>query len=405
MKRNTHKKWAPLVVFSIFILLFVIVMLTVVTRLHLPSEKEAIRHETAVSETESSIFIAAETTVLEQAVETAASEPTSTLVPTAVPQVVSIPAAEYFNSHTSQEEYMSWIRKLSGAEPVTIDGQETTIATRYSYAMFANQDNAKAEAFLLEQIGGIVPASAITVEPFTFADGSSNNTWENIVVTFPGQTNPDEQILYTAHYDSCVALTNDDPLVFAPGANDNGTGVAALMEALKTFSKTTFDRTVKVVFFSGEENFMQGSKAYIEAHSADHIVGVINVDMFGYDGDGDRCFEIHVGAEGSDALGQAVIQAIDTWQLNLRYDYITYRAMELSDYYPFYMRQIPTVMIEENFLDATSEGGCVGKDPTPNWHLPSDTVDDVMSAYAFDISRAATLAVLSLAGANPIVME
>lgn len=340
------------------------------------------------------------------------TEPEPTLEPTEIPTAVSTPTQafadpiQYFLSDTNQERYAQWIRALSGDTPVTIGGQEYTIKTRYSYAMFPGQDNAKAPEYLMEQLLQWVPAEMITYEPYEYRDAVSNYTWYNIIVTFPGTVKPEEQILYTAHYDSCVALTDVNPLELAPGANDNGTGVAALLEAIPTFAKTSFEKTVKVIFFSGEENFMQGSTAYAAAHASDNIVGVINMDMFGNDPENERCFEIHVGTmPESDPLGRAFEAAIKDYSLNLTYDYFNYVAYELGDHTPFWRAGIPAMTAMENFTEDSTPGGC-GPRPYPkNWHAPTDFIVDVNIPYAFDIARAGTITVLRLAGAQPILMQ
>ncbi len=339
----------------------------------------------------------------EKIAETAAAEfvPTETPEPTDAPKTVD--AADYFLADSSQERYADWIRKLSGELPVTIGGQEYTIETRYSYAMFNGQENAKAAEFLLETLRQWVPEEYITYEPYEYRDSTSVYTWYNIIVTFPGTVSPDEQILFTAHFDSCVALTDVSPLDHAPGANDNGTGVAALLEAMPTFAKTTFDKTLKVIFFSGEENFLAGSQAYVNAHSGDHILGVINMDMYGNDPDNARCFEIHVGTlEDSNPLGEAFRQVIADYDLNLTYDYFRYVAYEKGDHFPFWSANIPAMTAMENFVSDSTEGGC-GPCPNPkNWHGVNDYIADINVPYAYDISRAGVITVLRLAGAHPI---
>ncbi len=366
----------------------------------LPSavERDAVYTQSA----ETQIAVMAEAAEAELA-ETAAVAfvPTETPVPTAAPQTVE--AVDYFLADSSQERYADWIRKLSGELPVTIGGQEYTIETRYSYAMFNGQENAKAAEFLLETLRQWVPEEYITYEPYEYRDSTSVYTWYNIIVTFPGTVSPDEQILFTAHFDSCVALTDVSPLDHAPGANDNGTGVAALLEAMPTFAKTTFDKTLKVIFFSGEENFLQGSQAYVNVHSGDNILGVVNMDMYGNDPENARCFEIHVGTlEGSDPLGEAFRQAIADYDLNLTYDYFRYVAYEKGDHFPFWSAGIPAMTAMENFVSDATEGGC-GPCPNPkNWHGVNDYIADINVPYAYDISRAGVITVLRLAGAHPI---
>lgn len=340
--------------------------------------------------------------ILETDIPLPTEEPTE--IPTPTPATVS--AVDYFLADTSEDRYASWIRKLSGEEPVMIGGQEYTITTRYSYAMFLGQDNAKAPDYLIDVLKQYVPEEMITYEPYEYKDAMSAYTWYNIIVTFPGTVSPDEQILYTAHFDSTVQLFDVDQMQLAPGANDNGTGVAALLEAIPTFAKTSFDKTVKVIFFSGEENQMQGSTAYVAAHSSDNIIGVVNMDMFGNDPADERCFEIHVGTDAaSDPLGQAFRQAIADYHINLTYDYFNYVAYDYGDHTPFWRAGIPAMTAMENFTDDSTPGGC-GPRPYPkNWHAPTDFIVDINVPYAFDIARAGTITVLRLAGAHPVIEQ
>lgn len=395
-EKKEFYRWLPLLIGGLAVLTMAVIF---AFGNHLPSKNDG---DSRLSVTAS---LPAEETVTEEPSPVPTEIPTETPVPTpeATPTPRQIDPVSYFLSDTNEERYASWIRALSGDVPVTISGQEYTITTRYSYAMFGNQDNAKAADYLLSILRQWVPEEMITYEPYEYRDAVSTYTWYNIIVTFPGTVSPDEQILYTAHYDSCVALTDVNPLELAPGANDNGTGVAALLEAIPTFARTSFEKTVKVIFFSGEENFMQGSTAYVAAHSSDNIIGVINMDMFGNDPEDERCFEIHVGTlPESDPLGQAFRQAIADYQINLTYDYFTYVAYELGDHTPFWSAGIPALTAMENFTEDSTPGGC-GPRPYPrNWHAPTDFIADVNIPYAFDVARAGTITVLRLAGAQPI---
>jgi len=319
-------------------------------------------------------------------------------------QIASIDPAIYIENELSQENFKTVISQLSGAIPVTIDGQETRIETRYSYAMFSNQPNAKAKDFLLQTLRQWVPENQITVEPYVYVDGMGGNTWYNIIITFPGTVTPNEQILFTAHYDSCVVFEGD-PMISAPGANDNGTGVATLLEAVRIFSTMKFERTLKVIFFSGEENFQQGSKAYAEQHAEDNITAVLNMDMFGTDKDGDRCFEMYVGElPGSQKIADLLLQTIQEYQLNLKADYLVSNAYAKADQKSFWDQNIPAITVMENFLPDYSPGGCEGvTDRTDYWHLPGDKIDTINLEYAFDIGKAGILTILKLAGAMPVI--
>ena len=395
-KRNrSFTRWIPLVAEGIILIALGV---TFAFNHHLPTKPQ-----------HSGIIIQPVMTNTPEPGESTETAPEPTAVPTEIPTEIPTPtpapidAVDYFLSDTNQGRYADWIRKLSGDESVVIGGQEYTIKTRYSYAMFLGQDNAKASEYIMEVLKRWVPEEMITYEPYEYRDAMSAYTWYNIIVTFPGTVFPDEQILYTAHFDSTVQLYDVDQMELAPGANDNGTGVAALLEAIPTFSKTSFERTVKVIFFSGEEIQMQGSSAYIAAHSSDNIVGVINMDMFGNDPENARCFEIHVGTNAaSDPLGQAFTAAIRDYNIDLTYDYFNYVAYDYGDHTPFWLAGIPAMTVMENFSDDSTPGGC-GPRPYPkNWHAPTDFIEDINVPYAFDIARAGTITVLRLAGAQPI---
>jgi carboxypeptidase Q len=102
--------------------------------------------------------------------------------------------------------------------------------------------------------------------------GSGPGTERNVVADLPGD-NPREMVLLTAHFDDW------DP---AQGANDNGAGVAVILEAARIFKRLGIrpKHTIRFVFFSGEEQLSNGSRAYIERHKdeLDSIRGVFNID-------------------------------------------------------------------------------------------------------------------------------
>lgn len=80
----------------------------------------------------------------------------------------------------------------------------------------------------------------------------------NVIADLTG-TNPEEIVLLGAHFDSW------DP---AQGANDNGTGVAAVLEAARILKSLGVKprATIRFAFFSGEEQACTGSRSYVEAH-------------------------------------------------------------------------------------------------------------------------------------------
>jgi len=84
----------------------------------------------------------------------------------------------------------------------------------------------------------------------------------NLVGEIPGQTKPDEIVMIGAHFDSWHSAT---------GATDNGAGSAVMMEVMRILKTLNLkmDRTVRIGLWSGEEQGLYGSKAYVKAHFAD----------------------------------------------------------------------------------------------------------------------------------------
>ena len=81
----------------------------------------------------------------------------------------------------------------------------------------------------------------------------------NTVAEIPGVEKPDEVVMIGAHLDSWDLGT---------GATDDGTGVAAVLEAARALQKLNLKpkRTIRFVLFSGEEQGLVGSRMYVEAH-------------------------------------------------------------------------------------------------------------------------------------------
>jgi carboxypeptidase Q len=102
--------------------------------------------------------------------------------------------------------------------------------------------------------------------------GSGPGVERNVVADLPGEDTR-EMVLLTAHFDDW------DP---AQGANDNGAGVAVILEAGRIFKRLGIRprHTIRFVFFSGEEQLSNGSRAYIERHKAelDNTRAVFNID-------------------------------------------------------------------------------------------------------------------------------
>jgi len=129
--------------------------------------------------------------------------------------------------------------------------------------------------------------------PFLIHDHVYSNdstfTGENIVARLRGTGALSGVFLVTAHYDAIAArmssFLRDWRTMSAPGADDNATGAAAVMELARSLPRGAFPFDVLFVLFSGEELGKLGSADFVSRFGSlygEEILGVINFDMLAY---------------------------------------------------------------------------------------------------------------------------
>lgn len=104
----------------------------------------------------------------------------------------------------------------------------------------------------------------------------------DVVAMLPGTSDPARVIIMSAHIDS----RNSDPLDAkgdAPGANDDASGTAAVIEAARILSKQRFPATIVFAVLSGEEQGLLGGKLLVETAKAKgwRVEAVLNNDIVG----------------------------------------------------------------------------------------------------------------------------
>jgi hypothetical protein len=116
---------------------------------------------------------------------------------------------------------------------------------------------------------------SVELHDFSMPGGPAS---DNVLATLVGTKYPDEYVILGAHYDSYAGGN------YEPGADDNATGTAGILEAARIMSQYQFDRTIIFATWSGEEYGLYGSGAWA-AEAADNgmnILGYFNIDMAGY---------------------------------------------------------------------------------------------------------------------------
>ncbi len=292
---------------------------------------------------------------------------------------------------TSQPQWLDWIEKLSGLEPVILGGTSYTIATRFTTTMFSGAANAKGYEFVKQQAQtwGFSGAN-LEEDPFT-----TGPTGKNLVLTLPGQTT--DEVILSAHLDSIFQSGNST--TSAPGANDNGTGSATVLEAARLLRQYRFQRKIRLILFTGEEQGLYGSAAYANDHPLTSVLGVLNLDMFGYDSNADRCFEIHAGTlPASNDIGNCFAASVGSYALGLTRDFLTTTATDRSDHASFWNHGVGAIEIAENFFNDNQAGGCIGVDANPGYHTNNDRVATNMTpSYGFSIAKAALATISAMA--------
>lgn len=158
----------------------------------------------------------------------------------------------------------------------------------------------------------------------------------NVVGYIPGRS--DSTIMITAHYDHLGRMGTD---TYFPGANDNASGVAMLLNLAKHYSGSTPDYTMVFIAFGGEEIGLKGSQHYISnpIFPLGQIKFLLNFDIAGTGDDGIQVVNGSVYPEKFKRL-----QEINEKQGLLKQVKVRGEACN-SDHCPFHMRGVPCFYI------------------------------------------------------------
>lgn len=160
--------------------------------------------------------------------------------------------------------------------------------TRHAYSTQASSDKGigAARAYITDQFKAYLQSSDGSLYTFQVdfeaISGEERAPQSNIAAVIRGADPGAGAIIIGAHYDS-IGRPLDSGAAFAPGANDNGSGVAAILEIARIMSQRQYQSTIMFVLFAAEEVGRQGSRAFanwIRGAGAD-VVGMINVDTIG----------------------------------------------------------------------------------------------------------------------------
>ena len=262
--------------------------------------------------------------------------------------------------------------------------------------------NPRTRYFELEQAGRYIEGELLKVGLEVEADFFQweGRSYRNIVAEKKGKIFPDRVFIVGAHYDAVPG---------SPGADDNASAIAVLLEVAKHIRPLSLDSTVRLIAFSVEEYDGGGSAHYAQrAKNADEkILGMISLEMVGFTGSkqgyprslnpknypnaGD--FIGIVGNERSRGLLERVHQSFRAHVPELPSECLLVggngEEMEegrLSDHSPFWEQGFPALMVTDTaFLR------------NPNYHLPSDTIETLNFEFMRKVASGVLYTIAELA--------
>ena len=205
----------------------------------------------------------------------------------------------------------------------------------------------------------------------------------NVVATVVGTAHPDKVIVVGGHYDSVVYGAGTNPYVWAPGADDNGTGTVATLEMARIIAENPLPVTVMFVPFAQEEQGLIGSDYFchwLYYHYVD-VHFMINSDMIAHSVDANQDVEI-LGASSAMEFINIMIDMANTYTyLNPYYG----GQSSGSDHYSFYQWGYDAVFASEGDF---FYGG---------WHKNYDVVDSLNFPYMKEVVKMCLASLVTVA--------
>ena len=239
----------------------------------------------------------------------------------------------------SIDSMLHFVNELSGEQPVDLGSGPVTITSRHTN----NPGNALAQAYLQQKLVQF----GYTPEVQTFSA-----TGKNILVTKTGTEFPDEIVIFCAHYDAMPA-----GILAAPAADDDGSGVAAVLELARLIRDIPFRYTIVFALWDEEEQGKVGSEFYAGVMAANDalIRGVVNMDAIAYDGNGDTKARIHTRPiANSNAIADTVFAVRADYGIELDL-LLTNPGATYSDHASFWTEGYGAILVIEEF-GADAEG-------------------------------------------------
>lgn len=249
--------------------------------------------------------------------------------------------------------------------------------TRYTYA----PENELATQWILDQFLSF----GLDAEFHTYwQDGPR----QNVIATLPGMVDPTKVVYFVAHFDS----RSEAPYECAPGADDNGSGTAAVIEAARVMSQYLFDYTMKFACFNGEEQGLRGSAAYVAdiAAAGEDVIAAYNADMIAYRGTDPAPPDMIIYTDpASTLLATTLHDATQTYLPDVLEPIVIHESVGMSDHESFWTHGYPAVFVIESEV--------FGGDFCPWYHTCADSIANYPQDYVVNCAKANLAGVATMA--------
>jgi hypothetical protein len=252
--------------------------------------------------------------------------------------------------------------------------------------------------YLLDSLRVLFSAPGDTVidHPFQAVVEGFPTTLHNLIARRPGARPGSGKYVLGAHYDSIARRTEgwDHATQPAPGADDNASGVACLLEAARVLLQEQYDFDLEFAFFGGEEQFLLGSKAYV-ADSAlarvEDVLGAIVLDMVAFNPRAADSLNVLTNFT-SEWLADLVREgesALPAGHGLDELDKVVRPTLGYSDHAAFWGEDASAVLFIEN-VDIVAHN--------PHYHRVTDDLDYLLAADGPDLMRRTTEVVVATLG-------
>ncbi|MFO7674846.1 MAG: M28 family peptidase [bacterium] len=210
----------------------------------------------------------------------------------------------------------------------------------------------------------------------------------NVEATRPGLEPDSAIVIACAHYDSYTP----QGMTSAPGADDNATGTAILLELARVLNEYRFQRTVKLLAFSGEEQWMKGSYHWVDSVAVPQGLAIevaFNVDMVGYVGEDVN--DVVINTDVASRPFAVLAESVNNWY-DINLSLLNYLDPDCyGDNTPFWEAGYRSTFALED-----SEWG-IWNGSNPHYHTTHDTVGILTPAVVHGVGRLTAASVATVA--------